>query len=164
MGASTVRQAVKNYLSTTTGLTNTYLDEPHYVSNDAWYAADGTHGTVAYVHLDVETETRLVITGFPDAGQQVTYQVGFVILYEYIIPSDETSPDLWVLGLDNLIDALKARLRADPHLGTGPNGVVWSAAQDESAITISRDLPKVDAGYVRSWNVLQFKVTENISR
>ena len=161
MGASSIRQAIQSYIAPTSGLTNTYLDEPHWVSNDAWYT-NGLHGTVAYVHLDRESEERLVINGVPTSGQQITYDVGLVLLYEYIIPTDEASPDLWVVGLDQLIDALKARIRADPHLGTGPNGVVWSAGQDQNAIAISRDLPKVDDGVVRSWNVLEFKVLENV--
>ncbi len=162
MGARTIRQAVRNYVASTAGLSNVFKDEPHYVSNDAWYKVDGTHGTVAYVHLDSESEDRLVITGFPDAGQQITYRVGLVVLYEYIIPDNEVSPDDWVDGLDDVIDALKARLRADPHLGTGANGVVWSAAQGDNTLSISRDLPRKDGGYVRSWNVLQFAVTENV--
>jgi hypothetical protein len=162
VGARSIRQAVRDYIAPTAGISNAYKDEPHYVSNDAWYSADGTHGTVAYVHIDQEGETRLVITGFPDGGQQITYHVAIVVLYEYLIPDDEASPDAWVDGLDDLLDALKARLRADPHLGTGPTGVVWSAAQHDNTLTISRDLPKKDGGVVRSWNVLQFQVTENV--
>lgn len=162
MPARTIRKAVRDYLAETPGISNCFKDEPHYVSNEAWYTEDGIHGTVAYVHLDSESETRLVITGFPDAGQQITYNVGVVVLYEYLIPDDEESPDDWVDGLDDVIDALKARLRADPHLGTGPDGVIWSGAQEAHTLAISRDLPRKDAGFVRSWNVLQFKVTENI--
>lgn len=162
MSSRTVRQAVRDYLAPTAGVTNAFKDQPHYVSNEAWYTEEGEHGTVIYVHLDTETETRLVITGFPDAGQQITYSVGVVVLYEYLIPNDETSPDNWVDGLDDVIDALKARLRADPRLGTGPDGVIWSAAQEPSTLTISRDLPRKDGIFVRSWNVLQFKVTENL--
>lgn len=161
MGARSVRQAVRDFIAPTAGITSAFKDEPHYVSNDAWYTADGTHGTVAYVHIDSESESRLVITGFPESGQQITYHVAIVVLYEYLIPDDEASPDLWVEGLDDVLDALKARLRSDPHLGTGVNGVVWSAAQHEDTLSIARDLPKKDGGIVRSWNVLQFQVTEN---
>lgn len=160
MGAAAVRLAIKNYIAPTAGLSSTFKDEPHYTSNDAWYTADGTHGTVAYVHIDEDDETRLVLSGMPTSGQEITYRVGIVILYEYIIPNDEASPDLWVDGLDAIIDALKARIRADPHLGTGPTGVVWSAAQTTNALKIARDLPRVDGDFVRSWNVLQFEVTE----
>lgn len=162
MPARAVRQAIRDYIADTPGISNAFKDEPHYVSNDSWYTEDGIHGTVAYVHLDSESETRLVITGFPEAGQQITYRVGLVVLYEYLIPDDELSPDDWVDGLDDVIDALKERLRVDPHLGTGPDGVIWSAAQHEGALSISRDLPRKDGGYVRSWNVLQFQVTENV--
>lgn len=162
MGARSVRQAIRDFIAPTPGLTNTFKDEPHFVSNDAWYTADGTHGTVAYVHLDQEQEERLVL-GFPESGQQITYTVAIVVLYEYLIPDGEASPDLWVDELDDLLDALKARIRSDPHMGTGPTGVIWSAAQHKGALAISRDLPKLDGGVVRSWNVLQFQATENVT-
>jgi hypothetical protein len=160
--ARNVRAAIRDYIAETPGISRAFKDEPHYVSNEAWYTEDGIHGTVAFVHLDSESESRLVINGFPDAGQQVTYFVGLVILYEYLIPDDEQSPDEWVDGLDDIIDNLKARIRADPHMGTGPDGVIWSAAQHDGALSISRDLPRRDGGFVRSWNVLQFRVTENV--
>lgn len=160
MGARSIRLALKNYIAPTAGLTNAYKDEPHYVSNDAWYTADGVHGTVAYVHIDEEEESRLVITGFPESGQEITYRVSVIVLYEYLIPDQEPSPDDWVDGLDDVLDALKARIRADPHLGTGPTGIVSSAAQHDKALSIVRDLPKKDGGVVRSWNALAFEVME----
>jgi hypothetical protein len=64
-------------------------------------------------------------------------------------------------SLDDLLDALKKRLRADPTLGLGA-GAKIQAAQHENALTIARDLPKRDGGYVRSWNVLEFQVTEYV--
>lgn len=160
MGARAVRQAIRDFIAETPGISNAFRDEPHYVSNDAWYTEDGTHGTVAYVHLDQESETRLVITGFPDAGQQITYTIGIVVLYEYLIPDDEVSADQWVEGLDDVLDALKARLRSDPSMGA-PN-LIFNGAQSADSLSISRDLPRKDGGYVRSWNVLQFQVFENL--
>jgi hypothetical protein len=162
MSASTIRRAVRDYIAPTAGLANTYKAEPHFVGEDAWVAYDGTRGTMAFVNIDNEDESRLVINGTTTSGQQITYDVALVLLYEYLIPPDEASPDDWVDGLDALIDALKVRFRADPHLGTGPGGVVWSAAQEDGALRIARDLPKQGNGVVRSWNVLTFKVTENV--
>src|ERR1043166_10156044 len=135
MGARAVRQAIRDFISTVDGISNAYRDEPHYVSNEAWYTEDGTHGTVAYVHLDQESETRLTITGFPDAGQQITYTVGIVVLYEYLISDDETSPDNWVEGLDDVLDALKARLRSDPSMGS--TNLIWNGAQQADSLAIS---------------------------
>ena len=162
MSAATVRLAIRDYIAPTAGLANTYKAQPHYVGEEAWVAYDGTRGTMAFVNIDNEAESRIVLDGSPATGKEITYDVALVLLYEYLIPSDEPSPDDWVDGLDALIDALKDRFRADPHLGTGPGGVVWSAAQEDGALQIARDLPKQGDGVVRSWNVLTFKVQEII--
>lgn len=163
MAAGQVRAAIRDFVAPTAGITRAFKDEPHFVAEGEWYAADGTPGTVVYVHLDDEEETRLTVTGDPSIGKQITYSVSIVILYQYVIPSEEADPADWVDGLDTLLAALKARLRSDPTMGTGPGGVIWQAAQEDGALHIARDLPKRDQGVVRSWNVLQFKAIEQVT-
>jgi len=166
MPSRTVRAAIRNYLATTAGVTNAYKDEPRYAVEGQWYDQAGAHGTVIYVHIDDERESRIVLTGSPATGQRIDYDVSVVILYEYLVPDGEVSADDWVDGLDDLIAALKARLRADPSMGTvavpgGPQLVM--AAQEDNALHIARDLPKQSGGVVRSWNVLQFRASEILS-
>jgi hypothetical protein len=160
VAARDVRVAIRDYIAPTPGITRAFKDEPHFVGEDAWYDENGVAGTVAYVHIDDERESRFALTGSPESGQQISYDVSIVILYQYLIPTDEADPADWVDGLDDLIAALKARLRADPTMGTGPGGAVFMAAQEDGALHIARDLPKRDNGIVRSWNVLQFKASE----
>lgn len=163
MAARQVRAAIRDYIAPTAGVTRAFKDEPRFAGEEQWYTADGAHGTVVYVHIDDERETRLTVTGSPAVGKQIEYDISIVILYEYVIPDDEVDPADWVDGLDDLIGALKARLRADPTMGTGTGGVIWQAAQEDGALHIARDLPKLASGVVRSWNVLQFKASEMLT-
>jgi hypothetical protein len=161
--ARQVRAALAAYIAPTPGISQMFKDEPWIVTAEAWETPDGLPGTVAYVHIDSESETRVTVTGSPSAGKRVDYAVSIVILYQYVIPDNPDGKDSWVDGLDDLLDALKARLRADPTMGTGAGGVVWQAGQDDSDLSIARDLPKLNHGKVLSWNAMQLRVTEMLT-
>lgn len=162
MGAKAVRAALRDYIAPTPGISQMFKDEPWLVTAEAWETEAGLPGTVAYVHIDEEQESRLTITGSPVAGKRVDYVVSIVILYQYTIPSDPGSKDEWVDGLDDLLDALKGRLRSDPTMGTG-GAVIWQAGQGEDDLHILRDLPKLNHGKVLSWNALRLQVTEMLT-
>lgn len=161
MSASTVRNAVTAYLGNTTGITTFYRDQPWFADAEEWETQNGDPGTVAYMHIDDESEERIVINGGTATGKQVTYQIAVVMLYQYAIPDQPLSKDSWVDGLDALIEALKTKIRTDPTLGTGTGGVVWQAGSvGGKDIEIQRELPKLKDGLVLSWNALTFRVTE----
>lgn len=166
MSASLVRAAVADYLRPTPGITKMFRDEPWIVTSEAWLTPDGLPGTVAYVHIDRDSETRIALTGInPDGlGKVISYELSIVVLYQYAIPDQPDDKDSWVDGLDTLIDDLKARIRADPTLGTGPGGVVWQAGEGAFGggpdLEVQRDLPKLHHGKVLSWNALTLKLTE----
>lgn len=160
MGAAAVRTALASYIAPTPGITAMFRDEPWIVTAEAWTTEEGLPGTVCYVHINHESETRIAATGDGATGKRIDYEVGIVILYQYTIPDAPVGKDSWVDGLDQLIDTLKARLRADPTMGTGENGVIWQAGQNDGDLAIQRDLPKLHHGKVISWNMLQLQVTE----
>lgn len=167
MGSAAVRSAVTAFIATTPGITKMFRDEPWIVTSDAWETPDGLPGTVAYTHINNETETRLAMAGQDGsgAGKAVVYDVSIIILYQYVIPDSPDDKDSWVDGLDAIIDNIKARIRSDPTFGTGPGGVVWQAGEGDpfsggSDLTIQRDLPKLNNGKVLSWNNLTVKIVE----
>ncbi|QAY16123.1 hypothetical protein SEA_SONALI_10 [Arthrobacter phage Sonali] len=168
MSAKSVRQAIADYLRPTQGISKMFRDEPWIVTSEAWTQPDGLPGTVAYVHIDREAETRYALAGANPfgIGKALEYMVSIVVLYQYDIPDQPDDKDSWVDGLDELLDALKARVRADPTLGTGPGGVIWQAGEGGHMggpdLEVQRDLPKLHHGKVLSWNALQFKVTEMV--
>ncbi|QGJ93459.1 hypothetical protein SEA_MUFASA8_9 [Arthrobacter phage Mufasa8] len=159
MGAAAIRTALASYIAPTTGITAMFRDEPWFITGEAWTTEDGLPGTVCYLHINEESETRITVTGSGSVGKRVDYKVGIIILYQYVIPDAPIGNDAWVDGLDQLIDALKARLRADPTMGTDGT-VIWQAGQSDGDLRIRRDLPKLHGGKVHSWNVMELEVTE----
>jgi hypothetical protein len=162
MGRATVRAALVGFLSGIPGVTTLYKDAPWEMLGDNWSnPSTGLPGTPAFLHLNTNSETRITLGG-PGAGQkQVIYDVSLMLLYQYIIPPAAASKDVWVDGLDTLLDSAVARIRSDPSFGTGHGGVIWQAGEDDNDITVSSDLPHTaDGGLIMAWNRVDFKVRE----
>lgn len=166
MPAATVRAAVQSFLTgQVPGLAAVYTAQPYYVDGDLFgFTTNGNYGAVAYVHLDRQEETRIAFGGASGGHKQVTYQVGLVVLYKYLILPDSTVDEAaWAGPLDALLDAVVARLRSDRTLGTGAGGVVWQAGEDNNDLRIQRDLPVEDDGVIHSWQVVEFTVVEQVA-
>lgn len=165
MSAATVRSAIATFLQppAITGLEAVYLDQPWFVTGGAWQLTQNLGwGAIGWVHLDEESETRVTVPAI-SGSKDVTYRVGLVVLYQYLIPSQlpaGAQEDVWVTYLDQILDNVKARIRSDPTLGTGQGGAVFQGGQGQRDITIRRDLPRRDQGKVLSWQVVEFTVDE----
>ena len=125
--------------------------------------ADRRHSrTPAFIHLDHYTESRIALGGEHGGKKQVDYTASLVLLYQYLIPSDldGADKDVWVDGLNELLDAVVDRMRSDRAFGCGSTGPVFEAANQDQGIQISRDLPHWDRGKVRCWVRVEFKITE----
>lgn len=171
MGALEVRRAIKDWFAPPiiAGLQTVYAAQPWIAITTAWeLSANSGFGAIAWVHFPHQDETRIAFDGIPGGMKQITYDVGLVLLYQYLIPAnlgageDESS---WVGPLDQMLTDIKARLREDQTLGTGGAdvpGLVWQAGEDQKDIAIDQDFPTRDAGKVHSWNALRFQVVENV--
>jgi hypothetical protein len=159
-----IRSAVVNYFTGTPGLSSVSRDEPWFMNGQMWLQ-NGIEGTASFVHIDHQTESRVAMGGQGGGKKAVTYDIALVIAYQYRIPADETAGqlDTWVDGLDAVLDAIVARLRADQTLGCGSAGPVWSAGEQDMDIAIQRELPIRDRGKVWSVNYVMFKVTEIVT-
>jgi hypothetical protein len=181
MGDATVRAAVKSYFSgnAVTGIAKWFRDEPWIIQPATFaLAANGGWGAVGFIHLDTAEENRETFGGAngvtPTGSKAVKHTVSLVIQYQYLIPPAlpaGVDEDAWVGPLDNIIDAVKALIRADPTLGTSalqPNptinwaGQSWQGAPD---IRQTRDLPTRDpqGSKILSWNRIEFDLIEYIS-
>lgn len=171
MSTGSVRAQVAEFFRTVPTLNAVYLDQSTLIQGETFdLGAQNGSAAVAFVHLPDENETRIAlpaVTGMKD----VAYRVGLVILYQYLVPSaavePATQPDSWVIPLDDVIDAVKNKLRADPTCGGGggglpvtPGGTVLQAGSDREDIKIARDLPRWTPGKVISWNVVEFTLHE----
>lgn len=171
MASADVRAAVYAYFAPpAVDILNTlYKAEPIYAPGTAWQLDSGVgFGAMGYLHISDESEARAAFGGATGGIKSITYNVALVLLYRYVITSNNTDdgPDSWTDGLDTLIDNVKARLRADRTLGTGDSGVVWQAGEgnntSEPDIKVTRDLPKLTPNKVEAWQVVEFVVIENI--
>lgn len=94
-------------------------------------------GALMCVHLPQTTETRLAIGGILNRPYAVEL---YVFHLSTKPPSEDAQADL-----DDLIDAIVARLRADPTLGMGPGSgspvVVIQAGEGERGITVNAAVP-----------------------
>lgn len=162
MPSKQIRAAVAAYFQGTPGLSQLAKDEPWFQPGQAW-VNNGVEGTAGFIHIDNQSEQTVTLRGPGLQERAVTYDVAVVIQYQYRIPVD-TPPtmDSWVDGLDDLLDALVTKIRADPTLGCGPVGPVWQGGTENMDLQIQRNMPVRDGGKVWSVNYVMFKVTEII--
>lgn len=161
MGRATVRAALQTFLTGTPGITTLYRDAPWEMTGDNWQT-NGLPGTPGFLHLDHSSETRIALGGDHGGFKQVDYTASLVLLYQFVIPSDVASKDVWVDGLDQLLDNVVTKIRSDRAFGCGANGPIFEAGNQDQGIQISQDLPHWDTGggKVRNWVRVEFKVTE----
>lgn len=160
MGRATVRAALQSFLSGTPGITTLFKDAPWEMTGDNWQT-NSLPGTPGFLHLDHSGESRISTGGEHGGFKQVDYTASLVLLYQYVIPSDVASKDVWVDNLDALLDAVVTRIRSNRAFGTDGT-VIFEAGNQDQGIQISQDLPHWDVGggKVRNWVRVEFKVTE----
>ncbi|WP_427130313.1 hypothetical protein [Pseudarthrobacter sp. S9] len=163
MSATTVTAAIQSFLAGTPGITTLYKDAPWEMTGDNWQT-NALPGTPAFIHLDHSSESRIALGGEHGGWKQVDYTVSLVLLYQYVIPSDVASKDVWVDGLNDLLDKVVTRIRSDRAFGSAGGAPIFEAGNQDQGIQIARDLPHWDVGggKVRSWVRVEFKVTEMI--
>lgn len=172
MSRATVRAAVASWIEGggIAGLNTVYRAQPWFVDGQRWkLSAQLGSGAVGFVHIVEDTERRATLPAEGPAntsgvvGQKiVTYTIGFVVLFQYLIPAEAASEDVWTDPLDALLEGIKARLRSDPTLGTA-GSPIFQAAQDPGDCRIMSDLPRRESGLVMSWNVIEFHADEIIN-
>ena len=165
MADGAVRQAIQNFFLNPSidGVQHVYLDVPWFLDGAQWDVFDNRGwAAVASIHLDRSQESRITLP-FGTGSKNVEHNVGLILQYQYLIPAKFQQgefEDAWVTGLDQIVDAVKDRIRSDYTFNS--NGVIWQSGQQANDIRITRDVPTVDLGRVVSWNVVEFSVTEII--
>lgn len=170
MGAEEIRVAVADYFAppVVIGLNKVFKAMPYWAGGDEWeFDVDNAWAAVGYVHLTQDAERRIGLGGAEGGQKMVTYTVGLVLLFKCLIPDPmpiELDADWYVSFLDQLIDDVKDRIRADRTFGCGTDGPVWQAAEGDGVNTpdlrVQRDLPRLKGGMVQSWQVVEFTLDE----
>lgn len=174
MSSATVRSALYAFFNAPpiAGINKLHAAPPYWADGSEWdLSVDLGSGAIGAIHLAEDVESRITVPA-PNVllpgnavGQKiVTYTVGFMIFYQYLLPSNTLTPvdpADWANPLDSIIDGIKARIRSDP---TGGNSsVVWELGQQPGYPKVVRDLPRLLPGKVLSWNVVEFQVDEVIT-
>jgi hypothetical protein len=117
--------------------------------------AGAAFGAVMCIHLGTKNETRLEIGG-------VLYRPYNAEIYLYYYATTPPSSAAQS-AFDDLLDAVEARLRADPTLGMGINSgaptIVTQAGEGERGITTTTAIPYTEPGsYTMGSSVTSFNV------
>ena len=141
-------------------------------------------GAIGFVHRSHESERRIAYGGTTSGIKQVVYDVAIVLLFKYLIGRDQdiqNTSQAYVPCLNQLLDGMKDRLRADRTLGTAPGisglggiqiapgGSILQAGEGDGSgaadVTIDRDYPRRDkqGGTIWSWNDFTFQVVEMVN-
>jgi hypothetical protein len=139
----------------------------------------GGFGAVGIVHLVNRAEDRLTVGAtnpnaaiptMPTGTKMVKHNIGFVIVYQYVVPSNLQGQwqDIWVDPLDGIVDGITAKIRSDPSFGTGPNGTgntttIWQGGQDQNDLRITRDMAQNNGGLITVWNAIEFSLDEIVT-
>lgn len=164
MGRKSVRTAVAAYFSNSvTGLNQVTRTKKRNTAGHAfftpWNAGPTTKmGAVGWVYLEGEHEQRIatpVVTG----KKQVTYGIGLRVEFRSVLNDTEAAID----AFDDLIEAIKAKLRADPTL----NGQVFVAGEGDLQgapdIAVDSDEPKDTGDLVTVHALVRFVAIEMIT-
>jgi hypothetical protein len=106
---------------------------------------DRGRGALACVHIAEYTEKRLTLGGFMD----VPYEISLYLFHLSVRPPAEDAQQ----DLDDLIQAVIDRMRADPTLG----GAVTQAGETARGVTVTMSTPATEpATTVRQEAVISF--------
>lgn len=114
----------------------------------------------AVVFIEAESESRLAIGGAYDGWKRVDYQVAFQIYHQSTQRNAEDAMD----DFDNLIDAVKERLRSGGHrldLADSDGAIIWQAAEPLIDVTYGEPVTN-DGGTTETFAAIRFTVTQMI--
>ena len=168
MSRATVREAVRNWIASAqiTTLNQTLSSFPKRINFQEKSFPGQNSRAAAVVFIENEQESRIAIGGVQSmasggAGlgwKRVDYGIALQIFHHSLQRNAEDA----MSDFDNLIDAIKERLRAGQHtLGVDNLNIIWQAA--EPAIDVQYGEPLTnEGGATETWEAIRFTVTEMI--
>ena len=133
MSAGTVRAAIAAFMTNPliSGLGGFYQAEPFGAPGSTREPLTGGTpgaGALGFVWISEENEERQTLPVLY-GNKSVEYKVTIALLYRYARATNTGSDtfDAWIHPLDDLVDAVKARIRSDPTFGQP--SVIFQAGQ-----------------------------------
>jgi hypothetical protein len=167
MSRKLVRQAIAAYFAppVVDGLSRVFTAPPRRVSGTDYFTAVGAGtqtGAVAFPFIEAEDEELIALTGTSSAKKRILYQAALRVEFA----SDQAKAEAAMDDHDDIIDAIKALLRADATMQAG--GVIFQAGLGDTMgakdIHVVSGMPKPirKTGRLIVWTTVRFLVVEMI--
>ena len=168
MSRATVRQAVQSWISSAQidTLNQTLSSFPKRINFQVDSFPGQNNRAAAVVFIENEQESRLAIGGVSTmssggAGKgwkRVDYGIALQVFHHSLERNAEDA----MSAFDDLIDAIKDRLRAGQHtLGVENPNIIWQAAEPGIDVQYGEPLSN-EGGATETWAAIRFTVTEMI--
>lgn len=168
MSRKVVREAVANWISSAqiTELNQTFTSFPKRINFQVNSFPGQTSRAACVVFIENETESRIAIGGvgpmdeggFGKGWKRVDYGIALQVFHHSLERNAQDAMD----SFDQIIDAIKARLRAGQHtLGVENPNLIWQAGEPNIDVQYGEPLTN-DGGATETWAAIRFTVTEMI--
>ena len=158
-GRSAVRDTLYNWIETGNiqNLNQFFYSFPKRINFQVNSQPGQLSRAAAIIFIQAENESRIAIGGAHNGVKRIDYAVVIQIFFHSLHRNSMQA----MADFDLLIDAIKARLRADHNFGDANGTLVWQGAEPIINATYGEPLTS-DEGATELWAELQFDVTQMI--
>ena len=159
-GRTGVRATLYNWLNTgnIAGLNQIFTSFPKRINFQANSQAGQLSRSAVVIFIQSERETRLAIGGATSGWNRVDYSIVLQV-YQHSLERDSVAA---MTSFDTLIDAIKARLRADHNFGDPTGTLVWQGAEPVINCTYGEPSSVEGSPATETFAEIQFDVTEMV--
>jgi hypothetical protein len=159
-GRTGVRATLYNWLvaGNIATLNQVFTSFPKRINFQVASQAGQLSRSAVVIFIQSERETRLAIGGATSGWKRVDYSIVLQV-YQHSL---ERNSEAAMTSFDTLIDAIKARLRADHNFGDPTGTLVWQGAEPEINCTYGEPSSVEGSPATETFAEIQFDVTEMI--
>ena len=159
VGRKEARSVIANFISppNVDGINQVFTSFPKRINFQVNALPSQKSRCAAVIFIESEREERIAVGGATSGWKRVDYQVAIQLFHHSVENSAEDAMD----DFDNVVDALKNRIRSDHQFGDVSGTLVWQGA--EPRIDTSYGEPSSSDGTATEiWAQVRFDVTQMI--
>ena len=159
VGRKEARSVIANFISppNVDGINQVFTSFPKRINFQVNALPSQKNRCAAVIFIESEREERIAVGGATSGWKRVDYQVAIQLFHHSVENSAEDAMD----DFDNVVDALKNRIRSDHQFGDVSGTLVWQGA--EPRIDTSYGEPSSSDGTATEiWAQVRFDVTQMI--
>lgn len=170
MSRKFVRNTVATFIQppNVAGIAEVFTAKPRAVDQDDYrfgFPKGTQSGAICYPFIGTEREQRLELVGSNALGKIVVYDVELALRFHSSQKRSEDAQD----DYDDMVDALKTRIRSDSYLGDTTQTIWFSSEGDlgssvdlEHRCTIPQHVGTAGGGTLVIWGSLKFRVCQHL--